>query len=72
MNRMILNVFPGLLTYGILSPLMLRVVLGFIAVDLGYLKLNKEHEAWKELFETIHFYPSNIFVKLLAWIEILG
>ncbi len=69
---MILNVFPGLLTYSILSPLILRVVLGFVAIDLGYLKLGKEHLQWKELFDTIHFRPSHLFVKLLAWIEILG
>jgi len=69
---MILNVFPSLLTYSILSPLILRVVLGFVALDLGYLKLGKEHASWKELFETIHFRPAHFFVKLLAWVEILG
>ena len=72
-NRsMILNVFPNLLTFGILSPLILRVVLGLIAINLGYLKLGREHTAWKELFETIHFRPSHFFVRVLAWIEILG
>ncbi len=69
---MILNVFPGLLTYSILAPLILRVVLGFIAIDLGCLKLGKEHREWKELFDIIHFRPSHFFVKILAWIEMLG
>jgi len=69
---MLLNVFPELLTYGVLAPLILRVVLGIIAIDLGYLKLTKEHASWKELFETIHFNPSHFFVKLLAGIEIIG
>jgi uncharacterized membrane protein YphA (DoxX/SURF4 family) len=69
---MILNTFPNLLTYGVLSPLILRLVLGFIAIDLGYLKLGKENGVWRELFETIHFRPAKYFVKLIAGIEIIG
>ncbi|MBU6370649.1 MAG: DoxX family protein [Patescibacteria group bacterium] len=69
---MLLNVFPGLLTYGIIAPLILRIVLGLIAIDLGFLKLGKERREWRELFDTIHFRPSHVFVKLLALIEIVG
>ena len=69
---MILNTFPDLLTFSILSPLILRVVLGLIAINLGFLKLGKEKSDWKELFETIHFRPADFFVKLLAGIEIIG
>ncbi len=69
---MILNAFPDLLTYGILSPFILRIVLGFIAMDLGLLKLGKENHVWVELFQTINFQPSRLFVKLLAGIEIIG
>ena len=69
---MILNTFPQILTFGILAPLILRVVIGFIALDLGYLKLNKEKALWAELFETIHFKPAHVFVKILAFIEIIG
>ncbi len=69
---MILNTFPDLLTYGTLSPFILRVVLGFIIINLGYLKLTKEKIAWQELFETIDFHPAHFFVKVLAFIEIVG
>ena len=69
---MILNTFPDLLTYGILSPLILRVVLGLIALDLGILKLGKESHVWVGLFQTINFQPAKFFVKLLAAIEIIG
>jgi putative oxidoreductase len=69
---MILNTFPNLLTYGLLAPLILRVVIGFIAIDLGYLKLGKEKIQWTELFETIRFHPAQVFVKILAGIEIIG
>jgi len=69
---MILNTFPNLLTFGILAPLFLRVVLGFIAIDLGYLKLGKEKKRWQNLFELIHFNPGKYFVKIAALVEIVG
>jgi len=69
---MILNTFPDLLTYSMLSPFILRVVLGLIIINLGNLKLGKEHVAWQELFETINLHPSKFFVKTLAFIEIIG
>lgn len=69
---MILNTFPNLLTFSILSPFILRVVLGLIAVNLGRLKLTSEKRAWRELFETIHFQPAEYFVKGIAAIEIIG
>jgi uncharacterized membrane protein YphA (DoxX/SURF4 family) len=69
---MILNTFPDLLTFSILSPFILRLVLGLIAINLGYLKLGKENSAWKKLFETIHFHPSRYFVNLFAGVEIVG
>lgn len=69
---MILNTFPDLLTFSILSPFILRVVLGLIVINLGFLKLGKEQSAWQKLFELIHFQPSVYFVKLFAFLEIGG
>lgn len=69
---MILNTFPELLTYSALSPFILRVVIGFIIINLGLLKLGKEKQDWQELFEAINFHPAKYFVKILAFIEILG
>ena len=69
---MILNTFPELLTYGVLSPFILRVVIGFIVINLGFLKLGKEKKDWQELLETINFHPAKYLVKLLAFIEIIG
>jgi uncharacterized membrane protein YphA (DoxX/SURF4 family) len=69
---MILNTFPNLLTYAILSPLILRVVLGFIAINLGYLKFGKEKHQWKKLLELVHFQPAELFLKIIATIEIVG
>ena len=69
---MILNTFPDLLTYSMLSPFILRVVLGLVVINLGYLKLDKEQPAWQELFETINIHPAKFLVKFLAFIEIIG
>jgi uncharacterized membrane protein YphA (DoxX/SURF4 family) len=69
---MILNTFPELLTYGVLSPFILRVVIGFIIINLGLLKLGKEKKEWEELFETINFHPAKYFTKILSFIEIIG
>ncbi|MFA5651970.1 MAG: DoxX family membrane protein [Candidatus Paceibacterota bacterium] len=55
-----------------MSPLILRVVLGLIIINLGFLKLGKEKIAWRELFETINLLPARILVKVLAVIEIIG
>jgi len=69
---MILNTFPDLLTFSTLSPLILRVVLGLITINLGFLKLGKEHVIWQELFETINIHPSKFFIKVFAFIEVIG
>ncbi len=69
---MILNTFPELLAYGAISAFILRIVIGFITINLGLLKLGKEKEDWQRLFEIINFHPSKYFVKTFAFIEIIG
>ena len=69
---MILNTFPTLLTFSQFSPFILRVILGLIVINLGFLKLNNEKAAWQKLFETINLQPAKISVKILAFIEIIG
>ena len=58
------------MTYSQLAPFILRIVVGIIFLELGYLKLGKEKSAWNMFFQTIHFKPSYLFVTLLATIEI--
>lgn len=67
-----LSVFPNLFTYSELAPFILRLVVGIIFLELGYLKLGKEKSAWNMFFKTIHFRPSYFFVILLATIEIVS
>ena len=70
--HMILNPFPELLTYSLLSPFILRIALGIIALNLGRLKLTSEKSDWKRVLETINLEPSEHLVKFLAFIEIVG
>jgi len=65
-----LNPFPELLVYSLLAPVILRLVLGYLFINLGYLKLNTEKSRWTLFFETIKLQPASFFVKLFAYIEI--
>lgn len=67
-----LNPFPDLLTYSLLAPLILRVVLGFIFIDLGLLKLKGEKERWRATFEALYLRPADFFVPLYALLQIAG
>lgn len=67
-----LNPFPELLTYSLLAPLLLRLVVGFIFVDLGLLKLRGEKSRWIAVFETLHLKPADFFVPLYAALQIIG
>ena len=69
---MILNTFPDLLTFSLVSPFILRIALGIIVINLGFLKLHIEKKAWEKLFETINLHPAKFLVKVLALFEIIG
>ena len=66
------NTFPDILNYSFLAPTILRIVLGFIVINLGYLKITSEKTRWTELLETLNFRPTSIFLKVLSFIEIIG
>lgn len=67
-----LNLFPDLLTYHLLSPFILRVVLGLLFINLGYLELTKEEKRWERTFETIGFKPPHVWSKLFGLLEIIA
>jgi uncharacterized membrane protein YphA (DoxX/SURF4 family) len=67
-----LNPFPELLTYSLLAPFILRVTLGFILVNLGYLKLKSEKSRWEIIFEMLHIKEKSLATKILAYVEIIG
>jgi len=66
-----LNVFPSLLDFSLLAPVILRIVAGLIFVDLGYLKLRKEKARWATLYNSFLF-QGNLLLLIIATIEIVG
>ncbi|MFZ2048879.1 MAG: DoxX family protein [Minisyncoccia bacterium] len=67
-----LNPFPELLTYSLIGPFILRVVLGVIIAETGFLKFRKERQQWIASFEALHLKPADIIVSVLGLIEIVG
>ena len=66
------NLFPDLLSFAILAPIILRVVAGLIFVNIGSLKLNKEKVAWIKSLKLLGIEPAGFFVGLLGIIETVG
>jgi putative oxidoreductase len=66
------NIFPELFSFSLIAPLILRVVLGFIFLNLGYLKLSKENFGWIASLNILGIKPAVFFVGLLGIIEIAG
>ncbi len=67
-----LSMFPEFLTLGLLAPFIIRVVLGLVILNLGYLKLNKERKEWETSFKTIFLKPAGFWVSVLGLIEVIG
>ncbi len=67
-----LNPFPDLLMYSFFGPLILRLILGLIFIDLGVLKLRGEKESWTASFQTLGLNPADLFVPLYAILQIVG
>lgn len=70
--RAMLNPFPDLLMYSLLGPLVLRVLLGLIFIDLGFLKFRGEKKQWLASFDALSLHPATIFVPLYALLQIIG
>jgi uncharacterized membrane protein YphA (DoxX/SURF4 family) len=67
-----LNTFPSLLTYSWYAPLILRLVLGLILVDLGILKFRGERKDWITTFAAYKIRPAHLWVSLYGLLEIVG
>jgi uncharacterized membrane protein YphA (DoxX/SURF4 family) len=55
-----------------LASFILRIVLGFILLNLGYMKFKIERKRWEIAFEAFRLKPASTFVTVFAYIEILG
>lgn len=66
-----LNIFPTLLGFGILSPFILRIALGLVMLDFGYSKVTKSKKEKSSMFESIGLKPGIYYVYAIGTIEIL-
>ncbi len=66
------NVFPELFTYHNLAPFILRIVLGLVIMNLGYLKCTYEKERWVASFNALHMNTAARWVPLIGILEMLG
>lgn len=67
-----LNPFPDLLTYSLLAPFILRVVAGFIFINLGVLAFKNEKERWLVSLSTLKIPDPKLTLKILGGIEIIA
>lgn len=67
-----LNPFPDLLTYSLLAPFILRVVAGFIFINLGVLAFKNEKERWLVSLETLKIPSPKLALKILGLVEIVA
>jgi|ERR1035437_1759663 uncharacterized membrane protein YphA (DoxX/SURF4 family) len=68
-----LNPFPDLLTYSLLAPFLLRVTIGFVLANLGYLKLTKEKGSWETIFKLLGLSgQKEIGTVIVGVVEIVG
>src|SRR3989344_2572300 len=67
-----LSVFPELLNYSLLAPLLLRLVVGLIFLDLGFLKFGSEKARWIASFKTLGLHPADLLLSFYALIQIVG
>jgi putative oxidoreductase len=67
-----LSVFPELLTFELLAPFLLRVVVGLILINLGWMKFKGEKARWEGFFDAIGWRPKETFVIVFGLIEIVG
>ena len=67
-----LNPFPDFLTYSFFAPFILRVVLGAIFLNLGYLKFKSERERWIASCSALGLRPAEYWVSLFGAIQIIG
>ena len=71
-HRFMLNPFPDFLMYSMLGPFILRIVIGLIFIDLGFLKFRGEKEGWLASFETLGLRPADLFLSIYALLQMIG
>ncbi len=67
-----LNPFPELLAYSFFAPLLLRLVLGLLFIDLGLLKFKGEKQRWIASFDSLRLRPADLMVSIYGALQMVG
>jgi len=67
-----LNPFPELLVYSFWAPFILRVVAGFVFINLGVFAFKNEKERWIASLSALKVPSPKVAVKIFGLIEIAG
>ncbi len=67
-----LAVFPTLLTFQMVSPVILRIALGLIFIDFGWAKMRRQRSDKVAFFDSIGLRPGLYFVLAVGAVEILA
>ena len=67
-----LSVFPALFTYSFFAPLLLRLVVGLVFIDLGIIAFKGERERWLISLSTLLVPKPALVLKIIATVEIVG
>lgn len=66
------NTFPYLLSWGLLSPFILRLVAGYYFAMIGYLGLTTEWWERYDFFDRHKIHPAKLFATATAAMELAG
>lgn len=67
-----LNPFPDLLTYSLLAPFILRLVVGFVFIDLGFFVLKSEKGRWLTSFKALRIPKEELGIKIFGYLQIIS
>jgi len=67
-----LSIFPDLLTYHLLAPFIIRLMLGFIFVNAGYIKLWSGHKEKIDFFNKAGLRPGVFYAWFIGALEFIG
>lgn len=65
-----MNPFPDFLVYSLLAPFFIRIVVGFVFINLGALSFRNEKRSWEISLKTLNIPSPQIAVKILGAIEL--
>ena len=67
-----LNPFPELLVYSLLAPFILRLVAGYVFINLGILSFRSERGQWINSLRILRVPNPHIGVRVVGIIEMIG